>query len=84
MALPFALPVIAGLKKRGLQIAMVVLTAVSLVAKFAYSYDLGGWAFFEGALADARNTAILLHLWDFFGGCPGAASERESECFSHA
>lgn len=49
MALPFALPVIAGFKRRGLQIAMVTLTAASLVAKLAYSYDLGAWTFFEGA-----------------------------------
>ena len=48
VCLPFALPAIARWRKKGLKTAMLVLTAVSVIAKVAYSYDTNGWFFMEG------------------------------------
>lgn len=42
--------------------AQVALTAVSLVSKVAYSYDLGAWTFLEGMMS-ARNHPNML-LWN--------------------
>jgi hypothetical protein len=39
------LPSVASWRKKGLKTAMLLLTAVSLVAKIAYSYDTNGWFF---------------------------------------
>lgn len=60
VVLPFALPIIASFKRRGLKIALITLTVISLVAKFAYSYDLGAWAFFEGTMAAKAHPNLLL------------------------
>ena len=59
-ALPFALPSVASWRKRGLKTAMVVLTAVSLIAKIAYSYDTAGWFFMEGVMGPKTHPNWLL------------------------
>ncbi|KIY98635.1 hypothetical protein MNEG_9324 [Monoraphidium neglectum] len=48
IVLPYALPPIAALKKKGLRKLLLLLTAVSLVGKLAYSYDLNAWTLLEG------------------------------------
>lgn len=48
VVVPFALPTIATWTKRNLKLAFGVLTGLSLVAKLAYSYDLGVWTILEG------------------------------------
>ena len=55
LALPYALPSFAAMKKKGLRKAFAVLTAVSLVAKIAYSYDLNVWTIMEGTLRKHPN-----------------------------
>ena len=56
--LPYALGPIARLSSRNLKRLLGCLTAVALLAKIAYSYDLGAWALFEGTLRKHPN--ILL------------------------
>lgn len=55
LALPYTLPSIAGMKKKGLRRAFAVLTAVSLIAKIAYSYDLNVWTAMEGMMRKHPN-----------------------------
>lgn len=50
-AMPFALPSIAQFKRKHLSSAFKILVAVSLIAKLAYSYDLGAWGFMEGVMS---------------------------------
>lgn len=60
VVLPYALPPIAELRKKGLRKLLVALTLVSLLGKLAYSYDLGVWGLLEGV---ARSHPNLL-LWN--------------------
>lgn len=56
--LPYALRPIARLSSRNLKRLLGCLTVVSILAKVAYSYDLGAWTLFEGTLRKHPN--ILL------------------------
>jgi hypothetical protein len=57
--LPFTVPTIASLKRKGLQIVLVCLTLLSLLPKLAYSYDLGAWTLMEGMLNAKTHPNIL-------------------------
>jgi len=50
-AMPFALPSVARFKREHLHSVFKVLVIVSLLAKFAYSYDLNAWGFMEGMMS---------------------------------
>ena len=72
VCLPFALPAIARWRKKGLKTAMLVLTAVSVIAKVAYSYDTNGWFFMEGKFFVILVQAIDYVVFCFQGLCrPG-------------
>eukprot|EP00879_Flechtneria_rotunda_P014310 GHRR01014950.1.p1 GENE.GHRR01014950.1~~GHRR01014950.1.p1 ORF type:complete len:377 (+),score=89.48 GHRR01014950.1:54-1184(+) len=60
VVLPHVLPTIAALRKKGLRTLLVVLTAVSLTSKLAYSYDLGVWSIMEGMTGPKAHPNILL------------------------
>ncbi len=60
VALPYALPAIARLRRRGLAAAAVALTVASLLPKLAYSYDLGAWTLMEGMLAPRAHPNLML------------------------
>lgn len=60
LVLPHALPAVAALRARGLRTLLGALTGLSLLAKLAYSYDLGTWGLLEGV---ARSHPNLL-LWN--------------------
>ena len=50
VVLPYALPSIAKLKREGLQRLFVKLILLTCLVKFAYCYDVSGFAFFEGTM----------------------------------
>lgn len=50
VVLPYALPSIAKLKRKGLQRLFVKLILLTCLVKFAYCYDVSGFAFFEGTM----------------------------------
>lgn len=56
IALPYTLPSMAEMKKSGLKKAFLLLTGISLIAKVAYSYDLGVWTVMEGMMRKHPNT----------------------------
>ncbi|KAI8468764.1 MAG: acyltransferase family-domain-containing protein [Monoraphidium minutum] len=58
--LPYALPPLAALRKKGLKKALIALTAVSLLGKLAYSYDLNAWALLEGVTGPKAHPNQLL------------------------
>ena len=60
VVLPYALPAIARMRAAGLKKLLAALTGFSLLAKLAYSYDLGVWTLMEGV---ARSHPNLL-LWN--------------------
>ena len=89
-ALPFALPSVASWRKRGLKTAMVALTAVSLIAKIAYSYDTNGWAFMEGVMGpkthpnwmffNATRFSPFFALVEILIGCVACRMVMVKEC----
>jgi|MDSW01.1.fsa_nt_gb peptidoglycan/LPS O-acetylase OafA/YrhL len=90
VALPFCLPSIASWKKKGLKTAMIALTAISLIAKVAYSYDTGGWFFMEGVMSpkthpswlfwNAQRFSPFAALVEILIGCVAARSVMVREC----
>eukprot|EP00873_Tetraselmis_striata_P004256 jgi/Tetstr1/424520/TSEL_015048.t1 len=60
LVLPYALPYIAGWRKDGLRRALLVLTVLSLLAKVAYTYDLGVLTLFEGTLSPRAHPDQML------------------------
>jgi len=58
--LPYALPGVAKMTKKGLRKTLVALTAVCGLAKLAYSYDLAAWGLMEGMMAPKAHPNILL------------------------
>ena len=90
VALPFCLPAIASWKKKGLQTAMAVLTAVSVIAKIAYSYDTNGWFFMEGTMSPKSHPSWLfwnsvrfspfMALVEILIGCVAARMVMVREC----
>ena len=90
VCLPFCLPAIASWRKKGLKTAMLVLTAVSLVAKIAYSYDTNGWFFMEGMMSPKSHPSWLLWnalrfspfmaLIEILIGCVAARMVMVREC----
>ena len=50
VVLPYALPSIAKLKRKGLQRLLVKLILLTCLVKFAYCYDVSGFGFFEGTM----------------------------------
>ena len=60
VVLPYALPAVARMRAAGLKKLLAALTAMSLLGKLAYSYDLGVWTLMEGV---ARSHPNLL-LWN--------------------
>lgn len=62
LVLPYVLPSIAAMRKKGLRILMFTLIAISVLAKLSYSYDLNTWFIFEG-LSSPRNHPNIL-LWN--------------------
>eukprot|EP00775_Hariotina_reticulata_P010853 gene10853-11007_t len=57
--LPFTVPTIASLKRKGLRVVLVCLTLLSLLPKLAYSYDLNAWTLMEGMLNAKTHPNIL-------------------------
>ena len=62
VAVPYMLPYIAEMSNRGLRRCLATLTAVSVLSKVAYSYDLGCWALFEGMTRAHPNLALFNSL----------------------
>ncbi len=62
VAVPYMLPYIAEMTTRGLRRCFATLTAVSVLSKVAYSYDLGCWALFEGMTRAHPNLALFNSL----------------------
>lgn len=60
LVLPYALPYIAQWRKKGLRRALFVLIAISVLAKVAYTYDLGVWGIFEGTLSPRAHPNQML------------------------
>ena len=60
LALPYLLPAVAAMRKRGLRALLVALTALSALAKLGYSYDLGAWGLLEGMTAVRAHPNLLL------------------------
>jgi len=58
VALPSAISTIAQLDKKGLRQAMGLFTAVLLLPRLAYSYDLGVWGVMEGLLSARTHPNI--------------------------
>jgi len=58
--LPSALPAIAAMRKGALQRLLAALTAVSLLGKLAYSYDLGAWTLLEGFMSPRMHPNLML------------------------
>ena len=71
VCLPFALPAVASWRRRGLKRAMWILTAVSVLAKLAYSYDTNGWFFMEGTMSPRSHPSWL--FWNSIRFSPFAA-----------
>ena len=90
VCLPFALPAIARWRKKGLKTAMLVLTAVSVIAKVAYSYDTNGWFFMEGIMSPRTHPSWLfwnavrfspfMALVEVLIGCVAARLVMVKEC----
>ena len=60
LVLPHVLPAIAAMRAKGLRALLASLTAVSVIAKVAYSYDLGLWTALEGVMAAKAHPNLLL------------------------
>jgi hypothetical protein len=60
VVLPHVLPTIAAMRRRGLKKLLAGLTAVSLLGKLAYSYDLNAWTLMEGIVAARAHPNLLL------------------------
>ena len=90
VCLPFCLPAVASWRKKGLKTAMWALTAVSLVAKIAYSYDTNGWFFMEGTMSpkthpswmfwNATRFSPFMALVEILIGCVAARMVMIREC----
>ena len=48
LVLPYLLPALASFREAGLKKCFAALTVISVLAKVAYSYDLGCWGIMEG------------------------------------
>ncbi|KAL4443533.1 hypothetical protein ABPG75_011270 [Micractinium tetrahymenae] len=60
LVLPYVLPSIAEMRKKGLRKLLAALTGVSLLGKLAYSYDLKAWGIMEGILSARAHPNTLL------------------------
>ena len=60
VVLPHVLPAIAEMRRKGLKLLLGVLTAVSLLGKLAYSYDLNAWSILEGVTSARAHPNLLL------------------------
>mmetsp|Transcript_3384 Transcript_3384/g.10407 ORF Transcript_3384/g.10407 Transcript_3384/m.10407 type:complete len:518 (+) Transcript_3384:53-1606(+) len=59
VVLPYALPSIAKLKRKGLQRLLVKLILLTCLVKFAYCYDVSGFGFFEGTMPPKTHPSWL-------------------------
>ena len=59
VVLPHALPGIAAMRRAGLRMLLGVLTAVSLLGKLAYSYDLSAWTLLEGVTSARAHPNLM-------------------------
>lgn len=59
VVLPHALPGIAAMRRAGLRMLLDVLTAVSLLGKLAYSYDLSAWTLLEGVTSARAHPNLM-------------------------
>jgi len=60
LVLPYALPYIAEWRRVALRRALLVLTGISLLAKVAFTYDLGAWTIFEGITPAKLHPNVML------------------------
>lgn len=60
IVLPHVLPGIAEMRKKGLKVLLLCLSAFSLLGKLAYSYDLNVWTILEGMTAARAHPNNLL------------------------